>query len=154
VSASFSGSSSGSLAGIWLKAFRRGPMRAVTSATLVAGTGLYGNADKGGRRQVTLLARERWAEIERELGARLDPAVRRANLLVAGIDLEGSRGKILRVGGCRLRIAGETRPCERMDEAFEGLRSVMARRWGGGAFAQVLDDGEIQLGDAVEWVTP
>jgi MOSC domain-containing protein YiiM len=126
-------------------------MQPVTSATLVAGRGLHGNANQGGRRQVTLLARERWGEVVRELGADVDPIARRANLLLSGIDLEHSRGKVLRVGGCRLRIHGETRPCERMDEAFSGLRAAMSPHWGGGAFAEVLDDGEIAVGDPVEW---
>jgi MOSC domain-containing protein YiiM len=38
-----------------------------------------------------------------------------------------------------------------MDEALPGLREAMARNWGGGVFAEVLDDGEIAVGDQVEW---
>ena len=50
-------------------------------------------------------------------------------LLVGGLSLADSRGMILRVGGCRLRINGETRPCEHMDQAKDGLRhATMARR--------------------------
>ena len=39
-----------------------------------------------------------------------------------------------------------------MDEAAEGLRAIMAERWGGGIYTEVLDDGVIRLGDAVDWV--
>jgi MOSC domain-containing protein YiiM len=39
-----------------------------------------------------------------------------------------------------------------MDEALPGLRNAMRNNWGGGVFAQVLDDGEITVGDEVAWV--
>jgi MOSC domain-containing protein YiiM len=134
---------------IWLKRAKLGPMDPVTEATLVAGRGLAGNANQGGRRQVTIISLERWRQIAASLQAALDPSVRRANLLVSGIELEQSRGAILRVGGCRLRINGETRPCERMEQAHAGLRAAMEPQWGGGAYAEVLDDGIITVGDAV-----
>jgi MOSC domain-containing protein YiiM len=136
---------------IWLKRARLGPMDPVMEATLLAGSGLDGNANLGGRRQVTIISAERWREMMTDLGRALDPSVRRANLLVSGLDLADSRDRILRVGGCRLRVNGETRPCERMDEAASGLRAIMAERWGGGIYAEVLDDGVIQTGDVVEW---
>jgi MOSC domain-containing protein YiiM len=127
-------------------------MDAVPEARLVAGRGIEGNTDQGGKRQVTIVARERWADLMRQAGADLPPDVRRANVLVSGIHLEDSRGRILRIGACRLLIHGETRPCERMDEALAGLRGAMGIPWGGGAFAEVLDDGVIRAGDEVAWV--
>ncbi len=139
---------------IWLKRAKLGPMDPVNDATLVAGRGLDRNANRGGRRQVTIISAERWREMMSALGRDLDPSTRRANLLVSGVDLEGTRDRVLRVGGCRLKVNGETRPCERMEEAAAGLRAIMAERWGGGIYAEALDDGTIQVGDAVEWVEP
>ena len=118
---------------------------------LTAGKGIDGNADRGGRRQVTLIDAARWEALMAELGSALDPRERRANLLLAGIDLTESRGRLLRVGSARLRMNGETRPCERMDEALPGLQEAMRAGWGGGAFAEVLESGEIAINDLAEW---
>ncbi len=141
----------GRLDAIWIKRAHRGPMDSVSSGRVVAGRGLAGNADRGRRRQVTLIERERWDRLMRQLGGSISPATRRANFLVSGIALAESQDRVLRVGMCRFRVGGETKPCERMDEALPGLRAAMAVDWGGGVFAEVLDDGEIRVGDEVSW---
>jgi MOSC domain-containing protein len=141
----------GTLERVWLKRAKRGPMDPVRSAVVEPGIGLLGNANLGGRRQITIVSSRRWTELMSALGANLPPRARRANLLVSGIDLEDSRGRILRVGEVRLQINGETRPCERMEEALPGLQAAMRERWGGGAFAEVIDGGEIRVGDPVSW---
>ena len=115
------------------------------------GKGIDGDVNTSRRRQVTIIEREVWDAIMQQLGADASPAGRRANLMVSGVPLAQSRGKILKVGGVRLAIGGETTPCERMDEYLPGLRGAMRPSWGGGAFAQVLDDGMITIGDAVEF---
>jgi MOSC domain-containing protein YiiM len=143
--------SGGTLERIWLKRAKGGVMDGVTAATLEVDIGLRGNANRGGRRQVTIISQERWAELIAALGADLPPAARRANLMVSGINLENSRGRVLRVGSTRLRINGETRPCEQMEQAHAGLQELMRDRWGGGAIAEVLEGGEIQVGASARW---
>ena len=142
------------LEAIWIKRVRRGKMDPVQRAELIAGKGIVGNANQGGRRQVTIIEQEVWAERTAQVGATLDPSMRRANLMVSGIDLLKSRGRTLRIGECILEIAGETRPCERMDEAAPGLRDAMRADWGGGAFAMIVKGGTINVGDDVEFYDP
>jgi MOSC domain-containing protein YiiM len=128
-------------------------MDAAVRATLHAGRGISGNADQGGKRQVTLMDLERWQELMDRVGAELDTSARRANLVIDSLDLFDSRGKTLRVGSALLRVWGETRPCERMEEALPSLKAAMRERWGGGAYAEVIEGGEISVGDVVMWET-
>ncbi|HZI63251.1 MAG TPA: MOSC domain-containing protein [Thermoanaerobaculia bacterium] len=147
-----SGTTVGKLEAIWLKRFKRGPMDALDSVEVVAGRGLLGNANQGGRRQVTLIEQEVWNEMMRALGASLPPSARRANLVISGCPLRESRGRELRIGPAVLRIAGETKPCEVVEAAWPGLSGVMYPNWRGGAFGQVLVGGSIQVGDEVHWL--
>jgi MOSC domain-containing protein YiiM len=142
----------GKLEAIWLKRMRRGPMDPVEQAALKADRGLVGNANQGGKRQVTLIEREIWERLMAEMGADLDPSARRANLLLSGIRLAHTHNRILRIGACRIQIWGETKPCEVMEAAWPGLKDAMTDNWGGGAFGVILDDGEVAVGDPVEWV--
>jgi MOSC domain-containing protein YiiM len=135
---------------IWIKRVHRGPMDPTQKASVVAGNGLVGNANQGGRRQVTIVSSKHWDRITAPLGHTPDPRLRRANLLVSDIDFSDAHGKILKIGAIRVRIFGETRPCEQMEMAAPGLQAAMSVPFGGGAFGEVLDDGEIAVGDAVE----
>ena len=142
----------GTLVAIWVKRVRRGTMDRVDAARLEAGRGISGNANQGGRRQVTLIEEEVWARRTAGLGVSVDPSARRANLMVRGVPLTDTRDRTLRIGGCRIRIRGETRPCNLLDEAAPGLREALLDDWGGGAFGEVLEDGVIRVGDRVSFV--
>ena len=134
---------------IWIKRMKGGPMDPQQRATLVAGRGLAGNANQGGKRQVTIVSSKHWSDVTAPLGDTPNPRLRRANLLVSDIDFSAARGQILKIGSVRVRIHGETRPCVQMEEAVPGLKAAMSVPWGGGAFGEILDDGEIAVGDPV-----
>ena len=93
---------SGILEAIWLKRAHRGKMDAVQQAELVAGQGVLGSVGRSRRRQVTILERENWEHALAEIGGSADPSGRRANMLVSGIALEQTRGRLL-PGNRRLR---------------------------------------------------
>ncbi len=141
----------GQLEAIWVKRAHRGPMDAVESAVLVKGQGIQGNADQGGRRQVTLLSAEQWAKA---LGEDVPAHIRRANLLVSGVNLRETRDWIVKVGGVEMLVSGETKPCKLMDDIRPGLQEALRPDWGGGAYAQVLTDGEIRVGDEITLQPP
>lgn len=144
---------------LWTKRAKGGPMDPHESVALVTGEGIEGDANHRGRRQVTLIEEEAFEAITRELteefgperGERADPILRRANVLLRGVSLEGTRGRILRLGPCRLEVHGETRPCNQMEEALPGLQAALDPHWRGGVYATVLEGGEVAVGDSVRW---
>jgi MOSC domain-containing protein YiiM len=142
----------GEVVKIWLKRFKGGPMDPVLFAEAVPGRGLAGNANQGGKRQVTIVDESRWQEACDELGQAVDPSARRANVLLRGIDLEGARGRLLRIGPMLVRIYNETRPCEQMDDAQPGLRAALQPRWRAGAYGEIVEGGVVRVGDGAEWV--
>jgi len=151
---------SGRLEAIWLKRSHRGPMDAAREVRVNPTDGIVGGVDRSRRRQITLIEREVWDELMRELMRELgantppDPSSRRANLVLSGVRLPHTRGRVLRVGDARLAIGGELTPCERMDDVLPGLRAAMRPNWNGGVFATVVDDAIIRVGDTVAWESP
>jgi MOSC domain-containing protein YiiM len=141
-----SGEMSGKVEAIWVKRSWGGVMDAATEVDLVAGKGIFSDASFGRRRQVTVIEKEVFDRVRQSLpGA--EPVMRRANIMVSGVRLMGSRNRVLRLGGVRILLRGETRPCERMDEQCQGLRAALSTEWGGGAHGVVLDDGSVRIGD-------
>lgn len=139
----------GRVEAIWLKRAIRGAMDPVHQATIVAGEGIQDDANRGrSQRQVTIIETEVFDRVRRALPD-AEPAMRRANVMVSGMSLKDSRGRVLILGDVRIHIRGETRPCERMDEQCPGLRSALEPDWGGGAYGVVLEGGTLRVGDAV-----
>ena len=142
----------GEIAAIWIKRAHGGPMDAAAEAELIAGKGIAGNANQGGRRQVTLIDEAAWRDAQRDVGVDVDPTARRANVMLRGVDLADSRGKHLQIGECVVRVYGETRPCRLMDEMQSGLRAALKPHWRAGVFGEIITGGTIRVGDTVNWI--
>lgn len=127
-------------------------MDALLFGELIAGRGLTGNTNQGGRRQITIITEEAWDGVQEALGIAVDPVLRRANVMIRGVDLENSRGKLLRIGNCIIRIHGEVTPCRKMEDAQPGLQAAMRPRWRGGVFGEIVEGGVIRVGDSVAFV--
>jgi MOSC domain-containing protein YiiM len=139
---------SGRVEAIWIKRSVRGVMDPAIEVNLVAGKGIETDASFGrANRQVTVIETAVFDRIRSSLPA-AEAAMRRANVMVSGVRLANSRNRVLNLGGVRILLRGETRPCERMDEQCPGLRDALATEWGGGAHGLVLDDGLVRVGDA------
>ena len=77
------------------------------------------------------------------------PEVLRRNLVVEGINLSALKGRRVQVGGAVVAFTTICAPCSRMEEAF-GPGGYSAVRGHGGWCAQVLQPGQVRLGDAVQ----
>ena len=135
----------------------RGVMQELPRAEVTASSGVADDfRGRSGRRQVTVLSLEDWQAACAQAGrAELPWTTRRANLLVSGIDLASlgeaaAEGSLLRIGTVELEVTGETAPCERMEEAWPGLRAALAVAGRGGVTCRVLHGGELTAGDAVQ----
>jgi len=85
------------------------------------------------------------------MAVNITPIKRRANIMVSDIDLKNARNHVLCIGDCRLRIRGETRPCNQMDQVVAGLRTALSQDWRGGVYAEALESGVIAIGNNVDW---
>jgi MOSC domain-containing protein YiiM len=145
---------SGKVEALWIKRAHRGVMDGAESVTLVEGKGIGTDANFGrSKRQVTVIEKEVFDRIRSDL-PEVEPYMRRANIMVSGIRLENTRNQVLHLGDVRIRLIGETRPCERMDAQVPGLTAALDPHWNGGAYGVVLDDGEVSVGDEARLASP
>lgn len=143
----------GRLLAIAKKARKRAPMEELDRTAISAQAGIAGDyRGRPGRRQVTIMFAEDWKAAVAGLDPAAPWAIRRANLLVEGLRNPQALGGILAIGPIMFLITGETQPCIRMDEQLPGLQNALRSCWRGGLTAQVMSDGEIAVGDAVEWL--
>ena len=141
----------GKVIGIATRDKKRGPMVIYASSKVSFEKGI-GDDARGliqGDRQVTVMTQEGWEAASNEVGRNLHWTIRRANILIDGIDLENTTGMLLKIGKFHLEITGELKPCGRMDEQIEGLTQALVPNWRGGVRCKILSEGIVSEGDQV-----
>ena len=114
------------------------------------GTGTYSGTGRGPR-DVTLIEREALDAVRTESEAvdvREDQT--RRNLVTEGVALNHLVGRTFRVGSVRMRGVRLAEPCAYLEQltGLDGVRAALVHR--GGLRAEILDDGELRVGDEVE----
>ena len=140
----------GNLLGIATKEAKRAPMLLLESTIISIDKGVEGDhRGKPGDRQVTVVSKDSWDKACEDLNKSLPWIARRANLLVGGISFNESVGQYLHIGELVLEVTGETKPCDRMDEFYEGLQEALKPEWRGGVTCKVIKPGKIKIDDVV-----
>jgi MOSC domain-containing protein YiiM len=140
------------------------PMQSVGEAKAVAGQGLEGdryyskqgtftdNPNTTGR-QVTLIESEAIQALERDYGVKIEATDARRNIVTRGVPLNHLVSQEFRVGQVRMRGVRLDEPCKHMaalvnEEMKDKIRLGLMHR--GGLRADILNDGTIRVGDAIE----
>lgn len=111
--------------------------------------GLAGDHARKGKRALTLIQAEHLPVIAALCRrAAVAPDLLRRNLVIEGINLAALRHARLRIGGAEVTITGPCAPCSRMEAAL-GQGGYNAMRGHGGWCAQVVQTGQIAMGDRV-----
>jgi MOSC domain-containing protein YiiM len=147
----------GRIEAIHLAASEGEPMRPVAAVRLIAGVGLaedryalgrgHFSGTPGTGRALTLIEAET-IDLLRMLGLALQPGEARRNVTTRGIALNALVGQKFRVGSVLCAGTRLCEPCNYLD-AVVGKPLLDSLRGRGGLRADVLEDGEIRVGDPV-----
>jgi MOSC domain-containing protein YiiM len=146
----------GRVEAINIAAALEGDCRPVEAVDALAGQGLRGDRyfadarrDKGEGRDITLIQAEALEGLHEEHGIELSGAESRRNVLTRGIDLNALVGRRFTVGEAECVGIELCEPCNHLQKMTQPgvLRGLVHR---GGLRADVVRDGRIAVGDAVE----
>lgn len=137
----------------------RKPMLSVVEGYAVPGKGLEGDryfqqlgsfsGNPGPGREVTLIEIEAVEALKRDYNIELDPRDTRRNIVTRGVPLNHLVGRKFQVGEVTLRGIRLCEPCSHLEQlSREGVKRGLVHR--GGLKAQILNEGMIRVGDAVQ----
>jgi MOSC domain-containing protein YiiM len=150
--------STGRLVAVFVAPRAGAPMEARACVGAVAGAGLEGDRYRlgvgtwsgtgRGRRDVTLVEREVLAAV-RAAGVDLHEDATRRNLVTEGVSLDGLVGHEFRIGDVRMRGVRPAEPCAHLEQLTRLPGVFAALRNRGGLRAEILDDGDLHVGDPI-----
>jgi MOSC domain-containing protein YiiM len=148
------------LVGIYVAPTGGAPMETRDRVDAIAGHGLRGDryADATGTysgtgrdaRDVTLIEREAIDAVRTEdTGVDVHEQETRRNLVTQGVALNHLVGRTFTVGAVRMRGLRLAEPCAYLEQltGLAGVRAALVHR--GGLRAEILDGGELHVGDAI-----
>lgn len=139
------------------------PMRTLSEARLIAGTGIDGDryAMRLGTysgnhhidRQVTLIEVETLEALARDHGVELAPHEHRRNLTTRGVPLNHLVGHYFRLGACVLYGGRLNVPCRYLEELVgkKVFKPLLNRS---GLNCRIVVGGAIRRGERIEWCDP
>ena len=149
----------GEVIAIHLAAEKEGEMLPVDTVEAVAGKGLVGDryflgtgtysAEPRPDRHVTLIESEALDALARDYRIELQAGASRRNITTRGVSLNHLVGREFTVGSIRLRGIKLCEPCNHL-EAITGLEVRPGLVHRGGLRCEILDGGEISVGDSIQ----
>jgi MOSC domain-containing protein YiiM len=142
-----------SVEAIHIAARRSAPMESMERVSVVAGRGVEGDRTfrkhkPGSGLDLTLVAAEALEALAEETGIELGPGGTRRQVTTRGVDVNGLVGRRFTVGGVEAVGIELCEPCRHLERMTQPgvLRGLVHRA---GIYADVTQDGEIAVGDAV-----
>jgi len=148
----------GTIEGIFIAGEEGGPVRSVDDVRAVAGRGLEGDryfaatagpwVREGEGRDVTLIEAEALEGLAADTGIDLAPGASRRQVVTRGLALNDLVGRRFRIGDVEVVGRELADPCRHLEQLTrDGVLKGLVNR--GGLRAEILEDGEISVGDAV-----
>jgi hypothetical protein len=149
----------GTVAHIYVAERARKLMQSLDSVRAVSGKGLEGdryfeaqgsffkNERLRPDREVTLIEQEALEALERDYSIELGPEETRRNIVTSGVSLNHLVGREFKVGSARLRGIRLCEPCGHLERLTGRKLKGLTHR--GGLRAQIVEGGEIRVGDPI-----
>jgi MOSC domain-containing protein YiiM len=144
----------GNVEGIHIAPERAAAVEPVERVSVVAGRGIegdrkFGDHPPGSGKDLTLIPAESLDALEREHGIELRPGESRRQVTTRGVDVHALVGRRFTVGSVEAVGIELCEPCSHLEKLTQpGVMRGLVHR--AGINADVLTDGVIAVGDAVE----